>query len=171
MKIRLEVGKRYELNTGEVYTCTEMDGDDPLAIDSYGCGPFVIHGHLYHQDGRYGRGRNPKYDVKRCVDDTTKLWHYMTPEEKGELLLAYHEGKVIEWSYGLPFRAARNSGGGCHHPVWDDDCAYRIKPEPVRETVTLYVFSGGSSDKFRSIGTVDMVDGKPDCASVKMEGL
>jgi len=34
---------------------------------------------------------------------TPKLWRDMTPEEKGALMLAAHEGKVIEWSYGLPW--------------------------------------------------------------------
>lgn len=62
-----------------------------------------------------------------------KLWKDMTPEEKGALLLAHHEGKTIE--YFDP-----------SHQDWVkseflklDNLAYRVKPaEPVVETGVLY---------------------------------
>lgn len=61
-----------------------------------------------------------------------KLWKDMTPEEKGALLLAYHEGKVIEhtiWSSKEWFEAKK----GVHSPLsWHDDLAYRVKPEPKK---------------------------------------
>ena len=53
--MKIEVGKTYELNNGEVHKCDMMNGDDPLAVDTYGFGPFVIAGILYHQDGMFGR--------------------------------------------------------------------------------------------------------------------
>lgn len=103
-----------------------------------------------------------------------KLWRDMTPEEKGALLLAKHEGKKVQ-RY-CP-----------HHQVWLDvllNCiehqAYRIKPEPKRETVTLYGeqsyvgfwgFDSGSEQPSDYSITFDLVDGEPDCASIKMEKL
>jgi hypothetical protein len=106
-----------------------------------------------------------------------KLWRDMTPEEKGALLLARHEGKVIETDYGGGFIANRA-------PSWDDECAYRIRPEPKRETVRLsgYVDSDGDwlfegpdvdflgLDEIYRI-TFDVINGEPDCASVKMERI
>lgn len=61
-----------------------------------------------------------------------KLWKDMTPEEKGALLLAHHEGKAIEaWAYEDKWLVLV--------PEWDEHNAYRIKPaEPVVQTVTLY---------------------------------
>lgn len=63
-----------------------------------------------------------------------KLWKDMTPEEKGALLLAYHEGKVIEWCYGFcepsTFRVDGSSAKGGMEPCWDPKCYYRVKPEP-----------------------------------------
>jgi hypothetical protein len=57
-----------------------------------------------------------------------KLWKDMTPEEKGALLLAHHEGKEIE------FFASHNAWQGCEgSPSWISYYAYRVKPVPVRE--------------------------------------
>jgi len=110
--------------------------------------------------------------------DTPTLWRDMTPEEKGALLLAVHEGREVEmWC-------------PCDHdvPVWcekgttwsfGDGFAYRIKPEPKRETVTMwgqYIAAQGwhfSVLEFEDTHriTFDLIDGKPDCNSVKMEEL
>ena len=95
----------------------------------------------------------------------------MTPEEKGALLLAAHEGKVIEykgpssdWTVGTPF--------------WAESHAYRIKPEPKVEAVTVYMKLNcngnwiGTESKHcthKAYVTFNLIDGKPDCASVKME--
>ena len=56
-----------------------------------------------------------------------------------------------------------------------DVVAYRIRKEPVRETVTLY----GSTDGFGAGGSMadyyqiafDTIDGKPDCSSIRMEAI
>jgi hypothetical protein len=54
--------------------------------------------------------------------------------------------------------------------------AYRVKPAPIRETVTLYFRLDErayqerlDNDTHRFI--VPLIDGKPDCASIKMEEL
>lgn len=105
-----------------------------------------------------------KFRIVSRASDTPKLWRDMTDAEKGVLLLAHHEGEVIE--------NTREGDGKwfAAEPCWGDNYAYRIKPEPVRETVGLYA----GLDRKRHplpIGTIDLIDGEPDCASVKMEEL
>lgn len=104
------------------------------------------------------------------ASDKPKLWRDMTPEEKGALLLAHHEGKVIEWtgSFGSEFNMDSTRGT----PVWSDTHAYRIKPEPKVETVTM----DGNDIRFSGFFkghriTFNLIDGEPDCTSVKMEKL
>jgi hypothetical protein len=68
MAVKIEVGKKYELNNGDVHECVRMSGGDPTAVDKYGFGPFVINGVLYHQDGRVADcGLNHDLSVKREV--------------------------------------------------------------------------------------------------------
>ena len=109
-----------------------------------------------------------------------KMWGEMTSEEKGALLLAAHEGKKIEFfvpgACGVKWLPAR--------PKWTATLAYRVRPERKRETVTLTGADFGKgksvSWSFRQKGhigpethrvTFDLVDGEPDCDSVKMEKL
>lgn len=106
------------------------------------------------------------------MTDNPKTWGEMTPEEKGALLLAQHEGKVIEcWQwYDGPWVAGEWG--------FDDRSAYRIKPEPKRATVTLRTaaFFGWVAEPahFRRVRdthriTFDTVDGEPVCDSIRME--
>jgi hypothetical protein len=109
------------------------------------------------------------------ASETPKLWRDMTPEEKGALLLAHHEGKAIDAGY---------VGGGWYlcDPKWFDEFAYRVRPKPKRETVTLvggfhavktYWHFGDNKAEFGDTHciTFDLIDGKPDCDSIKMEEL
>lgn len=70
------------------------------------------------------------------VEDTQveqpKTWAHLTDEEKGALLLAYHEGKPIEWFYDEALMHGSSTYKGSK-PMWDDICIYRIKPSPVIE--------------------------------------
>ena len=99
-----------------------------------------------------------------------KLWRDMTPEEKGALLLTHHEnfGSVEFWD--------EDEWKELHFLGWCDDIAYRIKPQPNVETVTLY----GRPDvqwvlercKYDThCITFQTIDGKPDCTSIKMEKI
>jgi hypothetical protein len=102
-----------------------------------------------------------------------KRWRDMTPEEKGALLLAHHEGKVIEGRMFDEWHQA--NWQGCASPT--PSVAYRIRPEPKRETVRLY----GQSEwgYWNNVSTIldthritfDLIDCEPDCASVKMERI
>lgn len=100
---------------------------------------------------------------------TPKTWGEMTDAEKGALLLAHHEGDVIEYGYGGgEFLCAKSNDG-----KWVESYTYRIKPEPKRETVILGwsdelgVGNGMADDDTHRI-TFNTIDGKPDCGSVKM---
>lgn len=70
--------------------------------------------------------------------DTPTLWRDMTDAEKGALLLAHHQGKVIEWN-----GVSEKKGEWIGWDECDEDClwdggfdghgfAYRIKPEPKK---------------------------------------
>ena len=102
-----------------------------------------------------------------------KMWKDMTPEEKGALLLAYHEGKVIEYSVTGNIWVKSK-------PSWEDTLCYRIKPEPKRETITMYTgnpvgpwgwTADGCSEDRQYLITFDLIDGQPDVTSIKMEKL
>ena len=101
------------------------------------------------------------------------LWRDMTPEEKGALLLAYHDDEPIECYDCAGFWFEKVG------PVFYGSLAYRIKPELKRETVVL---SGrmNTSDNWSFCAeewwpfdthkiTFDTIDGKPDPASIKIE--
>lgn len=98
-----------------------------------------------------------------------KPWGLMTPEEKGALLLAQYEGKVIERQdrFGNTWSAGN----------WNfkDASVYRVRPEPRRETVRMLVreevFGEVQRGKAQYVITYDTIDGEADCASIKMEKL
>lgn len=70
-------------------------------------------------------GGNCEWVVEETEEMTYKAWGDMTSEEKGALLLAFHEGKTIQWS------------GPFSPEEWSDDSEpfkyttfkYRTKPE------------------------------------------
>ena len=112
--------------------------------------------------------------VAEWAEKTPKRWGDMTSEEKGALLLAHHEGKVIE------VRAEN-----CdiwyirENPNWSENGIFRIRHEPVVETVVMHGeqsycgfwgFDTGSNTAEYRI-TFDTIDGEPDCASIRMEKL
>lgn len=88
------------------------------------------------------------------ASDTPKLWRDMTDAEKCALFLAHCKGKSIEVfaNHWLPTT-----------PLWKANYAYRIRPESKRITVPLMADN-------KEIGTIDLVDGKPDQSSVKFGG-
>ena len=105
------------------------------------------------------------------MNEEPKLWKNMTPEEKGALLLAHYEKRVIEY-----FSECDEEWVVCL-PRWMDHTAYRVRPEPKVEAVKLgggytkgmgFVFcSIHPSDVTHRI-TFNLVDGIPDCSSIKM---
>jgi hypothetical protein len=93
-----------------------------------------------------------------------KLWRDMTPEEKGALLLAAHEGRVVECWYQIAQKwVSDHKGVGAF-----GGSAYRIRPEPKRETVALCWKKGLA---MQQIGTIDLINGKPVPGSVKLDEI
>ena len=104
---------------------------------------------------------------------TLKTWGEMTDEEKGALLLAEHRGEVVEWI-----------DPSNKNDKWDREgfaiglpvMAYRVRPpELKRETVCCWwnghnIHRKNHTDRTHRI-TFDLIDGKPDCASIRMEEL
>ena len=62
-----------------------------------------------------------------------KLWKDMSREEKGELLLAHYEGKIIQCNL-----FGENGWSFFHENIFSDQHAYRVKPEPKVREVELY---------------------------------
>ena len=105
------------------------------------------------------QGQKPGENDK--PQDEPVRWRDMTPEEKGALLLAAYEGKDIQFFFA-------GQWGDERPPMWFDDHAYRVRPEPKRETVTLWAHYEG---KDAPVGRIDLIDGNPDPASIKIEEL
>jgi hypothetical protein len=113
------------------------------------------------------------WEIIGIDDDGNYLINDPPYEEKGALLLAHHEGKVIELynTFGL----ARWVDCAYPEDYWNEDIAYRVKPKQVRGVVTIT-----SSDvswgfmakalRYHRI-TFETVDGKPDCSTIRMKAL
>lgn len=103
--------------------------------------------------------------------DTPKPLKDMTDAEIGALVRAHKEGKVIQAVGG-----GRSEWIDCD-PQWRWDWAYRIRPETVREKVKVHwgkdwgFTIGGQSSRDTHRITFDLIDGKPDCASIRMEEM
>lgn len=113
--------------------------------------------------------------ISLATPSSPKLWKDLTPEEKGALLLAAHEGKIIEFY----FRGRGWAKCVDNRPLWSGNDAYRIKPEPKIETVSMAVHHhpaiGWQANPKCATSTHNItfntIDGKPDCSSVKMEEI
>lgn len=137
--------------------------------------------------GFYGWQVNcSQFRIVSRASDTPKIWRDMTDEEKGALLLAHHEGRVIERHVG---KLDEENGAlfpadewrFVFRPVWHEDISYRVKPEPVREVINLYgAYRYGNVNSWSFIGrgddathyiTFETVNGKPDCSTINIEEL
>lgn len=173
-----ETGTLAELNVkqGDVVECVElstMANGHYLTVGKH----YEINDNLKFIDdeGDPCSGHNNKFRIISRAYDTSKTWGEMTDAEKGELLLAWQRGKVIQcWQDD----DTPEYWADITDPNWNDDCKFRIKPHPQRETVTLYggtengktwgFYTSGANDQRWSI-TFDTIDGTPDLSSIKME--
>ena len=160
--MKIEAGKYYKTRDGrKVGPMVEEEplwSDWPWGVEGYECD---LGRTLWEDDGTADETQDADLIAEwtEATADPPKLWRDMTDQEKGALLLAAHEGKEIE------YRSEFSSGVMCKVPVWYDNVAYRIKPEPVVETVALCWKKGLAVGQ---VGTIDLIDGKPDCSSIKM---
>jgi hypothetical protein len=98
-----------------------------------------------------------------------KLWKDMTAEEKGALLLAYHEGAVIE------FYSVHKEWKDCKDPLWCNSHAYRVKPKTEKGAI-WYLEDFATVHESTCWGythkvTFDIVDGEPDVSTVEMSKI
>lgn len=135
--------------------------------------------HFYDEMGNYVAGESSKWDLVAEWVDEPKTWGEMTPEEKGALLLAAHEHRPMEF-LGRYESTGKWLSMGRGDTYFVDDYCYRVKPEPEVDQVTLY--GGGAkgmvwcedrrgSDLDTHKITFSLVDGEPDCGSIKMEKI
>lgn len=107
----------------------------------------------------------------RIITRASRPFNTLTAEEKGELLLANHEGKIIEMSIDGGETWERS-----YTPQWIGSACYRVKEDEVKEVV-IYSMSDLTTWLDKEYGldthriTFNLVNGKPDCASVKMEEI
>jgi len=84
---------------------------------------------------------NPPHIIQSAIDgETPILWQDMTPEQKGALLLAHHEGKEIERHYFDGWRSVKDIGY--------KGIAYRAKPAPKTTEHVLYWVRGSDATTF-----------------------
>lgn len=124
--------------------------------------------HLIHSNGRhnsYGPWDTAREFVLRRRAAQPKPFGQLTRAEQGELLLAAHEGKPIQWfsDYHKTWFQATN-------PEWGFDRAYRVRPEPVVKQVALCYREDNGQVK-NKIGTVNLVNGVVDPDSAKFDGV
>lgn len=111
------------------------------------------------------------------ISEWLTTWSEISDQEKGEMLLAHHNGKEIEmYNFGEWVTV---------EPQWVSNRAYRIKKEPVVKQVTLYgeiesppeyqhpTIYLGKEKMGRDTHTItyNVIDGKIDCSSVVMKEL
>lgn len=112
----------------------------------------------------------PRDLVAEWIENDTK-WSDLSPEQKGALLLAHHQGEKIEYRY-----STEGTWHVVRRPTWDPEAFYRVKPHgPKRETKTIYGgkdrdwnFDGYQSTCDTHIIIFDMIDGEPDCSNIHM---
>ena len=135
----------------------------------------VTHG-MYSEDGWYTTeggiliGEDKIRIISRASEEP-KTWGRMTDEEKGALLLAKHEGKVVQ---ALAVDHTKSFWARKWGDMWHNETSYRIKPEPVVKTVVMNYIKGQNSmsththrDDTHRI-TFNTIDGEPALGSIKM---
>lgn len=95
--------------------------------------------------------------------ETPTLWRDMTDAEKGALLLAKHEGKGIDFWWCGKWDDTYGSA------LFLDTCAYRIKPTPKVEQHAIRLVGNDTGDVY--YGTITLIDGIPDHASIRMASV
>jgi len=173
----MKTGTLKELNVkpGDVVECVACDqpsfiGDIATIRDD---GSAKIKGCSGIFDPRLDEAFSRKFRLISRASDAPTLWRDMTDAEKGALLLAAHEGKVVE-VWVVDHHASW--WGEKAVSYWRDHLAYRVRPEPKLETVTLHgsckwnwSFVDGKNGIPTHRITFDTLDGEPVCDSIRME--
>jgi hypothetical protein len=171
--MKIELGKSYRTPCGDRAEVVLNDGSDM---------PFEVAHHTKHGIAKIwhfadGRSCFPIRDRDLIAEWTDidlsnplgQVFGLMPPETQ-EAMKAH--GGPWEWFGAGGWRNADPLYAEFLQPY----NAYRVKPAPIRETVTLignvnsgFDYSGWTTNTHRI--QFDLIDGKPDCASIKMEPL
>lgn len=152
MTVRPETGKFYKTRDGQRAGPISFRGSTAEGL---------VNGELrmWYFNGSYHKRTEHPLDLVAEWTDEPKVWGELTDAEKGALLLAHHRGETIQF---IPYDGA--TWKFCI-PQWADNKPYRVKPEPEVKTVSVscYVSVGAREH----VGTIDLIDGKPDLTSLK----
>jgi len=158
-------------NVGDTVRCVVADGKHPYKCDTkYTLEPFeqepVIKGGY---NGYSASWELVSRAVSTDADDEYLIWGDMTPEAQGALLLAVHNGAVVqEWSNGWKLWQITD----CSRRY--NDTKYRVKPaDPVVVTHELFgrhklFWSGAYVEGDTHKVTYNIIDGVIYCASIQM---
>lgn len=188
-KIKLEVGKYYRTRDGNKIGPMSLDRDCLFMADlknSFGKNKeriwYVENGRWIYSDAKkYIKGCFDGYDIvaewneEPMYNKKYRPWKDLTNEEKGALLLAHYEGKVVEF-YDI------DRWVNLIHidVIWGDNDIYRIRPEPMKVKINLvydpaeYCYDvswDGPVPENLTLPdiTFDLIDEKPDQISIRME--
>jgi hypothetical protein len=161
--------------TNEYKTLRELNVQpgDVVVNNLHGARPVAVYriegGDFWSKSMRMSRA--PVWRIVSRASDTPKLLRDMTDAEIGALVRAKNEGKVIEVLDSL-----NGAWVPAPAPGWWPRAAYRVRPEPKRETVTYtwgedVLAVSSLNRKGTHHITFDLIDGRPDCDSIKMEEL
>jgi hypothetical protein len=170
MGVVMKTGTLKELNVkpGDVVECICAHSNHYTTSKRYSAD---MDGNIWNNKGFVDPSPTSQFRVvsRASHPEPPKLWRDMTREEKGALLLAEYEGRDIQQKAGVSWVLKIKS-----HKFLEE-WAYRVKPEPKRQTVKLYfgeLKQGALLHKVRTDThriTFNLIDGKPDPKSIKME--
>ena len=151
-----------KVEAGKTYVSVDGMAHGPMKMISRKPSIFVVEGSLKPEWDEHGKVYFSSDRLDLVAErKRPALWTSMTDAEKGAILLAKYDGKEIEG-----FSYVR--GWVSHKGSFSHARAYRIKPEPVRETVELVNFHESARGYCITFTTTD---GEPDLSSIKMEKM
>jgi len=115
---------RYKVTVVDNDYCA-LDGDDGWSLDNAAMWRIVSRAPRDDQD----------HDGITWASDAPKMWRDMTPEEKGAFWTRVYHGGVVEWYDPDDLEWKEDDS---FEPDYFDKAAYRTRPEPKRETVTVF---------------------------------
>ena len=166
-----EVGTLSELDLkpGDVVVCVDAslayNDCEPMTFDHK-----VFSGFVFKEAYGHWHGGDRVWSVisrAAAKTDGPTLWRDMTPGTPVDVF----DG-IQRWKSGYQFLCYHNAPGDEREWVvvaYKGDIPTAYSPCSVRKTerrVTVDVMAD-----FKKIGTIDLIDGKPDMSSIKMEGV
>lgn len=152
MTVRPEKGKFYKTRDGQKAGPMSLDGSV-----AHG----VVNGELrmWYSNGSYHSGEEHHLDLVAEWTDEPKTLGEMSDEEASALWLAWRRGETIQYysTFVGDWETVVSTT-----PRWSPNVKYRTKPN---KTVPVSCYVGGSTHI--EVGTIDLIDGKPDLTSLK----